>query len=120
MDYNRKIVNHSGRSTYLTWLFQNGLTEKQIMDISGHKSLKALLVYIKPTLNQKSLSVKSLIDLALDTNKSTDIKESNNQAINNEDVGIIDLENVDELIKGNEDSTSEIIESASIDLNSMN
>nr|CAG8496739.1 7019_t:CDS:2 [Entrophospora candida] len=90
----RKIVNHSGRSTCLTWLFQSGLTEKQIMDISGHKSLKAL--------------------------SSTDINEINNQAVNNKNT-IIDLEDSYELPKENDDSTSEItqvIEGASMDLNS--
>ncbi|CAJ0753174.1 17499_t:CDS:2, partial [Entrophospora sp. SA101] len=58
---------------------------------------------------------------ALDTNKSTDINEINNQAVNNKNAVIIDLKDSYELPKENDVSTSKItqvIEGSSMDLNS--
>ncbi|CAJ0766842.1 16223_t:CDS:2 [Entrophospora sp. SA101] len=62
-----------------------------------------------------------LVSYALDTNKSTDINEINNQAVNNKNAVIIDLKDSYELPKENDVSTSKItqvIEGSSMDLNS--
>ncbi|CAJ0832062.1 4777_t:CDS:2 [Entrophospora sp. SA101] len=72
-------------------------------------------------VNHSRRSLFDMAILALDTNKSTDINEINNQAVNNKNAVIIDLKDSYELPKENDVSTSKItqvIEGSSMDLNS--
>ncbi len=46
-------TNHSLRATAVTRMFNKGVPEKLIAEKSGHRSLKALRVYERPSVSQE-------------------------------------------------------------------
>lgn len=49
----RDIVNHSGRSTPITFLFQKGVPMGTTMSITGHKSESSYRIYAQPSDKQR-------------------------------------------------------------------
>jgi hypothetical protein len=66
----RDIVNHSGRTTPITSLYQAGVPIITSMSITGHKSESSFRIYSKPSNKQKEQALSHLIatagDLPLD------------------------------------------------------
>jgi len=58
---NRKIVNHSGRVSCCTRLYNSGFDDKAIMSRSGHRS-DAVHGYKRPSLEQE-ISVSKVLDV---------------------------------------------------------
>lgn len=58
----RDIVNHSGRSTPITFLFQKGVPTVTTMSITGHKSESSYRIYARPSNQQREDALSLLID----------------------------------------------------------
>lgn len=58
----RDIVNHSGRSTPITSLFQKGVAMGTTMSITGHKSESSYRIYARPSNKQKEDALSLLIN----------------------------------------------------------
>lgn len=61
------FTNHSLRDTCATQLYDAGVPEAVVQKQTGHKSIKALRLYERVTLNQQKL-VSSIISPAADEN----------------------------------------------------
>ncbi|CAG8797286.1 12940_t:CDS:2, partial [Racocetra fulgida] len=57
----RDIVNHSGRSTPITSLFQKGVAIGTTMSITGHKSESSYRIYARSSNKQKEDALSLLI-----------------------------------------------------------
>ncbi|CAG8795999.1 14110_t:CDS:2, partial [Racocetra fulgida] len=60
----RDIVNHSGRTTLITSLYQAGVPIITSMSISGHKSESSFRIYSRPSDKQKEEALAFLIGTA--------------------------------------------------------
>jgi hypothetical protein len=59
---NRDIVNHSGRSIPITFLFQQGVPMATTMAITEHKSESLYRIYAHPSNHQKEEALSLLIN----------------------------------------------------------
>ena len=55
-----RYTNHSLRATAVTRIYNTGVPEKIISDISGHKSLKALRAYERTSTEQQKTAGESI------------------------------------------------------------
>ncbi|CAG8740121.1 29894_t:CDS:2, partial [Racocetra persica] len=56
------IVNHSGRSTPITFLFQKGVPIVTTMSLTGYKSESSYRIYTQPSNQQREDALLLLID----------------------------------------------------------
>ncbi|CAG8841061.1 18869_t:CDS:2, partial [Racocetra persica] len=81
----RDIVNHSGRSTPITFLFQKGVPTVTTMSLTGHKSESSYRIYARPSQQQKEEALSLLIN-NVGTLPLKDSETSNNSSSSSEDL----------------------------------
>ena len=61
----RNIVNHSGRTTSITHLYQLGTPNSTLMSITGHKSESSVRIYSHPSEQQKKDCLSAIINSSI-------------------------------------------------------
>ncbi|CAG8602118.1 4058_t:CDS:2, partial [Racocetra persica] len=74
---NRDIVNHSGRTTLITFLFREGVPIVTSMSIRGHKNESSYRIYSRPSEQQKKNALSTLIN-AVNLPEAQDLPSDNN------------------------------------------
>ncbi|RIB23154.1 hypothetical protein C2G38_2172050 [Gigaspora rosea] len=87
------IINHSGRSTPITFLFQKGVLTVTTMSLNGHKSKLSYRIYACPSQQQKEEALLLLINNVgtlllknLETLNNSDTSSNLNESSNSEDL----------------------------------
>lgn len=74
-------TNHSLRATSITRMFNNGLPEKLIAEMSGHKSVKALRCYERTSSAQQQAVTASVNAVNQDKNLMADKEEKHSSSM---------------------------------------
>ncbi|CAG8814777.1 45908_t:CDS:2, partial [Gigaspora margarita] len=80
---NCDIVNHSGRTTPITFLFREGIPVVTSMSITGHKSESSYQIYSRPSKQQKKNVLSTLINV-INLSESQDLSSNNDHDIIND------------------------------------
>ncbi|CAG8843446.1 42542_t:CDS:1, partial [Gigaspora margarita] len=61
----QNIVNHSGYTTSITYLYQLETSNSTLMLITGHKSESSIRIYLYPSKQQKKDCLSAIINLSI-------------------------------------------------------
>ncbi|CAG8635936.1 12630_t:CDS:2 [Cetraspora pellucida] len=103
----RDIVNHSGRSTPITSLFQKGVPTVTTMSLTGHKSELSYRIYAWPSQQQKEEALSLLINnvgtlplknsnVSSSLNSSNSLKVANNSEATTNNSRVPNMQNSEE------------------------